>query len=259
VAAVVRRHLSICWRGFATGLCFACFGIGAILLSLIWTPLVSFVVRDAQRRARLLRGTIRRSFRAFVGLMNACGVLDYEVHGAARLCGSAALVVASHPTLIDVVFLIAAIPNGVCIVKQRLLDGLPFGPLLRAAGYIGNADPEGSLDGCLKRLAEGVSVVVFPEGSRNPDPRTAKLRRGVAHLIMRSGVAPVPVQIRCDPPTLGHAHHYYEIPARRVHFTIRVGPPIDLADRPPSEPQSIRARLLMEQIRRSLTEEAAYG
>ncbi len=253
------RRLNYCWRAFATAFCFACFGVGGVLLSLIWTPALSLVIRDPRQRGRLLRRTVSFSFRTFIGLMNALGVLDYEVHDGDRLRGAAALVVASHPTLIDIVFLIALIPNGVCIVKQPLLNGLPFGPLLRGAGYIGNADPQRSLEGCLEHLANGVSVVVFPEGSRSANPKTAKLRRGVAHLVMRTGCAPVPVQIRCDPPTLGRTDHYYEIPPRRVHFTICVGTPIELGSRPQSESQSIRARVLTEQIRQSLTEEMVYG
>jgi len=252
VSGAIARKVSYGWRLVATTFCFAVFGVGGLLASLVWTPLVYGVVRDRDRRGRVLRFTIHVLFRAFVFLMKSVGVLTYEVAGAARLREPGRLVVATHPTLIDIVFLMALIPNGVCVAKQVLLDRLPFGPLLRGAGYVGNAEPRASLEACAERLRGGVAVVLFPEGTRSVTGRHARFKRGTAHVVIGSGVAPLPVRIDCAPPTLRKGERYYEIPERRVHFTIAVGEPIDVGHDSTSAFESVRARAITEHIRTAL-------
>ena len=247
----IAKRISYVWRLLATTFCFAVFGLGGLVASLIWAPALYLFVRDSAARALTLRRTIHVLFRMFVGLMRTMGVLSYEITGAQRLRAPGLLVVATHPTLIDVVFLMASIPNGVCLVKQTLLESLPFGPLLRGAGYVGNAEPKASLAACTERLQQGVSVVLFPEGTRSVTGRDARLRRGTARVVMASGVRPLPVRISCDPPTLRKGERYYEIPERRVHFTIIVGEHIDVDGSNPSY-ESVRARAITERIRREL-------
>lgn len=46
-----------------------------------------------------------------------------------------------------------------------------------------------------KQLAGGMSVVVFPEGSRTPDGRMHAFRRGAYQLAMEFGLPVVPVTI----------------------------------------------------------------
>jgi len=246
------KRVSYVWRLVATAICFAVFGVGGLVVSLLWTPLMHLWTSDPNARARVIRRTIHVLFRAFVALMRTMGVLSYEISGAERLRAPGQLVVATHPTLIDIVFLMASIPNGVCVVKQTLLDQLPFGPMLRSAGYVGNGEPQASLDACAARLQSGVSVVLFPEGTRTVTGRDARLRRGTARVVIESGARPLPVRIRCEPPTLRKGERYYEIPERRVHFTIAVGEPIELGDESASAFDSVRARAITEQIRREL-------
>ena len=67
------------------------------------------------------------------------------------------------------------------------------------------------LDACLARLAEGVSVGIFPEGTRNRDPEhLLRGRSGLGELVLRSSAPVVPVGIHYPaaarlgrPPRLG--------------------------------------------------------
>jgi 1-acyl-sn-glycerol-3-phosphate acyltransferase len=45
------------------------------------------------------------------------------------------------------------------------------------------------------RLAEGRSVLLFPEGTRSPDGHQQSFRHGVGHLVVESGVPAVPVAV----------------------------------------------------------------
>ncbi len=58
-------RLNRVWRGAMTGVCFALFGLGGLLLSLIWFNLLLIVIRNKPRRRRLARRSIAASFRLF--------------------------------------------------------------------------------------------------------------------------------------------------------------------------------------------------
>ena len=128
------------WRIVATGLCFAVFGLGGLMLRCVVCPVFTLVVRDPVRQQRLSQSVIHHSFRWFVALMNFVGVISYEVRGRERLRRRGLLILANHPSLIDVVFLISFVRNADCIVKASLARN-PFtrGPI-RAAGFITNGD-----------------------------------------------------------------------------------------------------------------------
>ena len=50
------------WRLFATGMCFAIFGIGGLLLRVLVFPLLALLPGDARRRRARARHTVSRLF-----------------------------------------------------------------------------------------------------------------------------------------------------------------------------------------------------
>ncbi|ODS60382.1 MAG: acyltransferase [Acidovorax sp. SCN 68-22] len=220
------EKLDRCWRIGATGLCFSVFGTGGLLLWVTVFPLLQLMVRERRQRARLARRIIRRGFCLFVALMRGSGVLSYEVRGAERLERRSLLVLANHPSLVDVVFLMALIEGADCIVKGALA-GNPFtrGPV-RAAGFVCNDTGDTLIDDCLASLREGGSLIIFPEGTRTPRSGSPKLQRGAARVAVRGGIDVTPVRIRVSPPTLGKGEPWWRVPARRPHFIFEVGPDI---------------------------------
>jgi len=93
------------WRVCATGLSFALFGVGGLLLRVVVFPLLALCVTDTAARVRAARATVRLSFRAFVGIMRGLGVLRYELRGIDKLDREGQLILANHPTLIDTVMM----------------------------------------------------------------------------------------------------------------------------------------------------------
>ena len=79
------------------------------MLGLVVFPLARLAIWPRERRVIFARATIHRLFQAFVAMMRACGVISWEVHGAERLRGHGRLILANHPTLIDVVLLMALV------------------------------------------------------------------------------------------------------------------------------------------------------
>ena len=215
-------QIGLGWRVLATGLSFALFGLGGLVLRLVVFPLLALCVRTPQARVRAARGTIRLAFRAFVGVMRGLGVLRYEVQGLDKLERGGQLILANHPTLIDTVFLIAFVPNADCIVKGALWNNPFTGGPVRAAGYVRNDGGPELVDDCIASLRAGGNLIVFPEGTRTPRGGTMELKRGAANIAVRGAQPVTPVLIDCTPPTLGKGDKWWQVPPRQARFRIEV-------------------------------------
>ena len=174
------------WRIVATGLSFFAFGVGGVLLWALAFPMLALMVRKPARRQTLSRRLVQRSFAFHIELMRVLGVLSYEVRGRERLQRDGLLILANHPTLIDVVFLISLLPNADCVVKSSLARN-PFtrGPV-RAAGYVCNDDGAGLVEDCIAAVRRGGNLIIFPEGTRSR--RDARRKTHAKH-----GVLPAPL------------------------------------------------------------------
>ncbi len=122
------------YRGLGTALSFTAFGVGGLFIGLVVAPLLSLCVRDTERRHYLARRLIQCCFLAFIKMMQGLGVLDYRLGNKERLMRPGLLVIANHPSLIDVVFLLAHTPHANCIVKGRLARNLFTRGPIHAAG-----------------------------------------------------------------------------------------------------------------------------
>ena len=240
------ERINHAWRLFATGLSFFSFGLGGVALWLFVFPVLTLLVRDPVRRSRHARAIIHHTFAGFIGLMHRLGVLTYEVRGRERLQRSGLLVLANHPTLIDVVFLVSLIPNADCVVKSRLA-GNPFtrGPV-KATGYISNDNGAALVDDCIASVRSGKNLIIFPEGTRTPRAGAGQLQRGAANIAVRGVLDITPVIIRCDPPTLSKGEKWYHIPSRRFHVAIEVQDDLPVAPFISGTSEAIASRRLTE-------------
>lgn len=245
----MRARLNHLWRVAATGFVFVVFGLGAIFISLTMFPLLRLSTWDrATARRRIQRG-MQLTFKVYMELMRSLGILTYSVEGVHRLREPGRLIIANHPTLIDVVFLGSLIPAVDCIVKK----GLWRNPFLRWpvswAGYIPNSEGEELVERCSASLRQGRSLLVFPEGTRTVPGRPMQVRRGSAHIALAADAEILPVTITCDPITLFRGNPWYRVPAGRFHLRVIVGQPVHAsAFRVPGEAPSRSARRLSQWI-----------
>jgi 1-acyl-sn-glycerol-3-phosphate acyltransferase len=210
-------------RLLGTGVCFTLFGLGALLLSLVWFPLLWLFIRSPSRRQHSAQATIRCCFRAFLQLMSRLGVMSYQIEGAEILQqDSGCLLIANHPTLIDYVLLASVLPRCDCIVKQALWRNPFVALVVRAAGYLPNMAPERLLPLCEQQLAAGGVLLIFPEGTRTTPGQRPQLQRGAANIAVRCRADLRLAHIQCYPTTLTKQESWYHIPARKPHFQVTI-------------------------------------
>lgn len=222
-----KRSAPWLWRLLATGLSFALFGIGGFLLRILVFPLLGLFSRNALDHRRRSRRAIQLTFRGFVGFMHRTGLLTYQVEHPERLGQPGQMIIANHPSLIDVVLLIAQIPDTNCVVKEKLWHHPCTRGPLRAAGYISNNGSIDMLEEAAQALRDGQTLVIFPEGTRTTPGQAPQFHRGASAIALRGARVITPVTIRVNPTTLTKAEPWYRIPPRRIHFSLHVGEDID--------------------------------
>lgn len=211
------------WRVLATAFCFACFGFGGLVLRLVVFPLLSLFVSNPACRRQCSRDVIRWTFRVFIEQMRVLGIYTYELRNIERLNRNGLLVVANHPTLIDVVFLMAFVRNADCVVKAALWRN-PFmnGPV-SAADYVSNSTGPDMLEACIASVRGGSNLIIFPEGTRTVPGHSFAFQRGAANIAVRGGIALTPVTIHCNPVMLTKGVKWYRVPERPPHFVLSIG------------------------------------
>jgi 1-acyl-sn-glycerol-3-phosphate acyltransferase len=130
------------------------------------------------------------------------------------------------------------------MLAKASLFRIPFmGWYMSRVGYIPveREDPKKareSLERAARRVASGLSVLVFPEGTRSPEGTIKRFKRGGVNLAHAAGVPVVPVAIMNSGRLLPRGSWH----ADPGIITMRIGDPID-----PSE--FAEARALADAVR----------
>jgi 1-acyl-sn-glycerol-3-phosphate acyltransferase len=126
--------------------------------------------------------------------------LKVRVHGVRNVPRQGAvLLVCNHQSHMDPVLVSMALPRESCyMARDSLWASKWFGKLitsLNAFPVKRNTADLGAIKESLRRLKQGMSLVVFPEGTRTPDGRIHPMFPGLASIARKAGVPIVPVLI----------------------------------------------------------------
>jgi 1-acyl-sn-glycerol-3-phosphate acyltransferase len=105
----------------------------------------------------------------------------------------------NHSSQFDIYAFQAAFPHDFRWIAKKELFQIPlFGPAMRKVGFISIDRSHGrkalkSLNLAAQRIADGASVLIFPEGTRSRDGRLHPFKAGAILLAIRSGVPVVPI------------------------------------------------------------------
>ena len=134
-------------------------------------------------------------------VLKICRV-QVELHGAENLTGSERYIIASnHQSLFDTAILFAYLPVSFRILYKKSLNRIPFlGWHLFLSGHIpvereNPGKARESLRYAAERILNGVSVVVFPEGTRSFDGVMRNFKKGSFVLAVRTRTPVVPITI----------------------------------------------------------------
>jgi 1-acyl-sn-glycerol-3-phosphate acyltransferase len=124
-----------------------------------------------------------------------------EVSGLDRLeQGRTYVFVSNHQSIYDIPILFWSLPYQLRIIAKASLGRFPFlGWHLRRTGHllVNRARPERAaiVSWAARLTSDGISPIVFPEGTRSRDGAVARFKRGSFYLAMQTGLPVVPVSV----------------------------------------------------------------
>ncbi|MDR5754216.1 MULTISPECIES: lysophospholipid acyltransferase family protein [unclassified Caballeronia] len=218
------------WRLLATGASFVVFGVCGLLFSVLVFPFASIWPHRVSRQ-RAVTAIIHVFFRTLVAALQKLGVMRLDIaNGSALRTGAPMIVVANHPTYLDVMILLALTPSACCVVKHAHWRNPCFWGIVRAAEYVSNAAPPELVESASRQLGAGYTMIIFPEGTRSPAPdRLHAFSRGFAHIALKADAPILPVLIDCDPPAFTKQMRWYHVPSRPFRLRLYVLEPINAA------------------------------
>ncbi len=135
------------------------------------------------------------------GLLRPCGI-RVEVSGLGNVDLSRPhFFAANHQSAVDIPALVSALPAPLIFIVKDELRRVPLlGWALRAMGMIFVPRDQRrrslrNLELCRRRVADGMSVMIFPEGTRSRDGRLGPFRSGGFLAAIDAGVPLVPIAL----------------------------------------------------------------
>lgn len=164
-------------------------------------------------------------------ILRAAGV-EVEVRGGEHLRREGGqILVANHQSIFDIWALMAALPVSLRFVAKAELARIPLlAGAMRAAGHAFIDRRRASHARAAIRAAgetmreDGLTLVLFPEGTRSPDGRLGRFRKGSFALAIEIGTVLVPAAVAGGARILPRGTHRI----RPGRMTIRLAPPVPL-------------------------------
>jgi 1-acyl-sn-glycerol-3-phosphate acyltransferase len=139
--------------------------------------------------------------RAWSWLILATTGVRVQVRGLARLQpGKTYVFVANHQSIYDIPVLFASLPYQLRIIAKQSLGSFPFlGWHLSRTGHLlvnrRKPDPRAVFNWANALTARGLSLIVFPEGTRSADGHVGAFKGGSLYPAVQAGLPIVPISV----------------------------------------------------------------
>lgn len=156
------------------------------------------------------------------------------------------IIIANHPSLLDVVLLLANIARINCVVKASLSKNIFLFGAIKASGYILNTANEELLQKSIDTLKSGESLLIFPEGTRTKDK--ISFHKAASYIAIHGAKSLSAIFIKMHPKSLQKDSKWYNTPAQTLHYEISLENQIILDDFAKDKSDSLRVRALHEYL-----------
>lgn len=184
-----------------------------LLLGSRWSPYSFFFKIILTYRPYAVAGTYdddiwARSSYESIKYLERCGA-KFHIAGLdkVRELKGPAVFVSNHMSTLETV----ALPGLICpirpvtyVVKEKLSKGRIWGPIMRSRDpiVVSRKDPRADLEAVLvggaERLARGISIIIFPQGTRSDTFDRSRFNSLGIKLAAKAGVPVVPIAVKTD-------------------------------------------------------------
>jgi 1-acyl-sn-glycerol-3-phosphate acyltransferase len=219
---IIKRAARTLYEYFRFYLCLLYFGVGGVLLGVVTALL--YPVLPQRARGGIGKQIIGFLFRIFLALLKVSGLAKLDLCALDALRREPGILIApNHPCLLDAVFVIARVPNVVCITKAEIWDNIVLGGGARLAGYIRNDSAINMVRRSAEELRQGRPLLIFPEGTRTRRPPLNEFKGGFALIAKRAGAPVQTVFIETDSQFLSKGWPLLKKPCFPLVYRARLG------------------------------------
>lgn len=196
----------------------------------------------------LITGDANFMYWVFIGAlrvtMRIAGI-HIRVEGTEHIPPGVCVFASNHASNIDPVALVPNIPRRVALLAKKEVFSVPIlSKALHLARLVpvDRADREAaaeSVDIAVEYLKEGLSFLVYPEGTRSPDGHLLPFKKGTFVMAIRAGVPVVPVSL-AGTQRLMRKGDWTLHPGEVI---VRYGPPVDASEYSPDQRDVLRQRV----------------
>jgi len=216
----------------------AIFKTSVFLWFLLWSPLLligllsqrlerAFILADARGVLFLARTIAKIKYEIHYPLLDDENGIPFKHNINQRLDGRA-IIAAKHMSMLEVAILVNIVPNYFFIIKRELLWIPIYGWAFKRIGLIGVNRKRGATnmnilaEKVTENIMRGMTLIIFPEGTRVTPGQKIKLKRGLLFLAnqLKLPITPVgadtglywPKKGRVNPGTT-HIYFEHELPS----------------------------------------------
>jgi 1-acyl-sn-glycerol-3-phosphate acyltransferase len=196
----------------------------------------------------LITGDANFMYWVFIGAlrvtMRIAGI-HIRVEGTEHIPPGVCVFASNHASNIDPVALVPNIPRRVALLAKKEVFSVPIlSKALHLARLVpvDRADREAaaeSVDIAVEYLKEGLSFLVYPEGTRSPDGHLLPFKKGTFVMAIRAGVPVVPVSL-AGTQRLMRKGDWTLHPGEVI---VRYGPPVDASEYSADQRDVLRQRV----------------
>ena len=163
------------------------------------------------------------------------------------------IIVANHQSLLDILAVCAAMPINFKFLAKRELFQIPFmGWAMSSAGYIpvdraSHKSGREAMHRITRVLHKGVSVLLFPEGTRSPDGKIQAFKMGAFKLARDNKVEILPVVVDGTGQALPKKSWLIR---KKSTFIVSIGKPVSFDDLADSSMDEAKEKIRHEMIGR---------
>jgi 1-acyl-sn-glycerol-3-phosphate acyltransferase len=141
--------------------------------------------------------------------------------------GETYIFISNHQSFYDIPVIFSSLPFQLRIISKESIGAVPFlGWHLRRAGHLlvnrSNPDRTGILNRWRRLVADHLSLIIFPEGTRSKDGQVGRFRGGSFLLALEAGLTIVPLSISGSRHVMGKG----AITTRPGRVRLVVHPPV---------------------------------
>lgn len=220
---------------------FICFGIGAFIIGAVLFPIVKLVSNKDNQKKRYAK-IIHNAWKFFIKHLEFIGIIKLNIKDKEKLFSIRnKVIVATHPSFIDVVILGGLIPNSICFAKKELLNNFFMKNIVESICIPNGLELDDMQKVTKNFLDKGYNIIIFPAGGRHKKEEQPKIRKGAALVAINANKNIVPIQMYTDYDFLQIGQPIYDAGKRPINYYITPLNEINITDYKDDEVTSRKA------------------